>query len=79
MTETKKRKGYRLLHLPNGVWQYRVGRSEVVIRSPQGKRRNVPCQELSGVDDWERACHKRYGHITPSMVREYIEHHWFRF
>lgn len=69
----KRRRGYGLIHRDDGVWQWKVGRTEVTIYSPSGKRLQASCQSVSGVDDWERARWKGYDQITPLMVKRWID------
>lgn len=65
----------RKLVLDFGIWQWKVGRSNVVIQSPEKKKIVVDFSKLTGFD-WstiERGIYKRYFKITPQCIREYIE------
>jgi hypothetical protein len=65
------------VHVGGKIWKYRVGRSNVVINSPEGKRITVNHSELTGRtwDTIERGQWKRTqdGMILPCHVKEYVE------
>jgi hypothetical protein len=64
--------GYRQLTMGDETWHYKVGKRHVSIKSPDGKHYTPTCGEVAGIDDWERARYKRYGHITPALVINWI-------
>lgn len=54
-------------------YSWKLGRSNVVIRCPSGKRVAVSISDLPNVPyDFERARWKRYLHITPVNIAGYI-------
>jgi hypothetical protein len=76
----------RKIHIQNHIWEYRVGRQNVVIRSPQGfgkiKGAIVSCHIIKGLsnpDTFDRGKHKRTsdGMVKPSEVKAYIERNWY--
>lgn len=62
---------YRKLHMPSGLWTYKVGRVNVVIRDPNGHRFAVKSASLTG----ERfdADDDQLLPVTPARVRKHIE------
>lgn len=68
----KLRHGFSKIHRNDGIWQWKVGISYVLIYDPNGKRYQVSCETISGVRDWERAKYKGYDQITPSMINSWI-------
>ena len=70
-------KGYRKIVVGGVEYTYKVGRTCVDIRPPEGPRMTPNYQQLTGWswDRIERGCHKRYFSITPQDIREYIEAH----
>ena len=71
--KNKKRHGFKTLHRPDGIWQWKVGRKNVIIYSPTNQKIIADCQSVANVGDWERAVWKRYDQITPAMVTKWID------
>lgn len=60
----------------NGVtWTWQVGKSCVLIRDANRKSHQVGLCDLTGMssNDLERAAWKRYLHIRPAIIAEYIQ------
>ena len=77
--KTKKQKTLkpyrRLLHINNEVWTYEITRKSVCICSPDLKSRAFPnYADITGMspNDVERGNWKRWLHITPALVKDYI-------
>jgi hypothetical protein len=64
----------RTIHLDGLEWRYRIFSGVVVIYSPAHKKTVVSFSELTGLDcaSVEKGMRKRWLHITPSMVKDYI-------
>lgn len=67
----------RTLKLDDGSeWKFKIGTAYVILKSPEGKRRNVSISQLTGRswDTIERGKHKKTsdGMVTPRHIREYI-------
>lgn len=65
-------KGYRKIVVDNKDWHWKSGGSFVVIKDPDGKGYTVPINDLFPAEDVERAAWKRYLHITPKTIKNYI-------
>lgn len=65
----------RRIHIKNKVWTYKIGKSNVCVCNPAcTKRWYVGFDKITGMD-WptiERGQWKRWFHIEPSMVRNWI-------
>ena len=65
------------IHIDGEEWTYRVGRSYVVIKSPENKRFNVRPTDMTGVssDDMDDAqCDGTpYGMVQPRHIKAWIE------
>jgi hypothetical protein len=70
--KNKKRHGFKKLHRSDGIWQWKAGRSCVLIYSPTNQKIIAFCQDVANVGDWERARWKKYDQITPAMVEKWI-------
>lgn len=72
-----KRRGFRNLVLASGTWQFKIGRSYVVIFSPNGDRYCPSYSKITGLssDSIERSRRKRTSdaNILPSTIRKWIE------
>ncbi len=70
---------WRKIHLDNEVWEYQIGRTNVVIKSPASKKIVVGFCKLTGRswDIIERGQWKKTtdGMVTPKDVRIYIQKH----
>lgn len=66
-------KGYSTLITINGVFKWKVGKSYVSIRTPNGKHLTPTCSQISGILDWERATYKKTAQIKPSHIIKYLE------
>lgn len=80
LTKRKPLKPFnRKLHICGKVWTYFVGKRDVVkVRDPEGTETFVlDCQDILGCNayDIERAAWKRYLHIKPSHVKDYVVNH----
>lgn len=69
----KIRLRYRKIHQPDGIWQYFVGKTSVVLYSPTGQKYVESCHKIARIDDWERAKWKGYGKIEPFMIVDWIK------
>jgi hypothetical protein len=66
----------RNLVLSNGTWKYKIGRSFILIVSPNGKRHLTNQSEVSGLswEQLERGYWKKwFSGIKPSMIKDWIE------
>lgn len=78
MKNTKKKRlnpYKKKIHLPSGTWTYRVGDSVVLIRNSElSKTFKVSFSDITGMDHYqiEKGLHKRWFHVLPSHVRDYI-------
>lgn len=66
----------RKLHIGDQVYGYKIGRSGIKIRYPDGGRRYIKHEEFMGVtpDTLERALHKDYWpQIGPGDVKAFLE------
>lgn len=65
-----KRKGYRQVHINKTVWDYKIGRQNVIIFSPSGKKCIASCWSVFGSDasDWDKYTFP----IAPGDVVKYI-------
>jgi len=68
----------RTLKLEDGTeWQYKIGTSTVVLRSPDGKSHQVGINVITGRtwDIIERGKYKKTsdGMVTPSQIRQYVD------
>jgi len=70
-------KGSRKIHIGDEIWYWRSTAGSVVITAPNGKKYKHSCHVVIGCiwNDWERGIYKGYSHITPSIVKKYIEEH----
>lgn len=68
----KRRPKYRRLHTGSGVWQYKVGKLNVSLYSPDDRHLVVRCSKISGISDWGRARWKKYDQITPGQIRSWL-------
>ena len=68
-------KGYRKISVGGTDYEYKVGRSHVDIRFPDGSRMTPTLAKLSGLtwDEVERGKWKRWFSVTPQQIREYID------
>lgn len=78
----KKRKGYRSIHLPNGVWQWKTDGVEVIIYSPTRERVSILYWDM--LSTTEEAFRKKWNEskvgnvwyagecITPGEIRDFI-------
>jgi hypothetical protein len=68
-------KGSRKLHIGSDIWHWLSTDRSVVITAPNGKKYSPSCNTVVGCswDEWERGTYKRYSHMTPSVVKKYIE------
>lgn len=68
-------KGYRKIVVQGVEYEYKVGRSYVDIRPPEGARMTPDLREVTGLtwDEIERGQWKRYFSVTPKQIKEYIE------
>jgi len=73
MSHAKSRHTYREISLRGQTWLYLIGRSNVSIRTPDGKRVVVSLQALTGIQDIDRARWKRTLEVTPGQIQAYIE------
>jgi len=66
----------RTVHIDGERWRYKVGRTCVVIKTPNNKRLNVSIVQVLGIswDAIERARwkHTNYANVTPSIVKRWI-------
>ena len=71
----KRRKGFRLLTMPDGVWQWKAGKSNVCMYSPVDKKQVASISAVTGLscDNVERAAWKGYLQITPKHIQAYID------
>jgi hypothetical protein len=62
------------IHTDEGVYQYQVGRQNVLLFDPKGTKSVIPLSDISGLswDQIERGKWKRWFSVTPSMVRDFI-------
>jgi hypothetical protein len=65
------RKAWRKIHLED-EWLYRIGKSHVVIRTPDGNS-DIVSFELLREREGPIYCESEEYEITPSMIREYIK------
>jgi hypothetical protein len=68
----------RTIIVKDRAFLYSVGRSYIIIKSLT-KRFTVTCSEVTGIVDWERAIWKKYNHVKPSQIRDWIEANWGKF
>lgn len=68
-------KSYRNISVGGTDYKYKVGRSHVDIRPPEGARMTPDLTEVTGLtwNEIERGTWKRYFSVTPQQIREYIE------
>ncbi len=85
MREKKKKvgsivKGSRKIHIRGDLWHWKYTWSGIIIQSPELKKSFVEHEDL--LPDWdnssiERARDKRYFHIEPHNVKDYIEKNFY--
>jgi hypothetical protein len=73
--EPKPRKGYRRIHRPSGIWEWKTNGYDVVVYSPKRVRFQLSAWDLEDKKqmsrDWDD-----YGHtVYPGDVRDYIAKH----
>lgn len=68
-------KGYRKIVVGGVEYEYKIGRSYVDIRPPEGARMTPDLRQVTGLtwDQIERGERKRVFSVTPQQIREYIE------
>lgn len=64
--------GYRKINVNGEEWRWKVGWSNVSIRGPNNQSFAPFKDELSEIQDVERAEWKGYFHITPAHIRAFI-------
>jgi len=68
-----KSRSYRNINIDGEIWRWKVGGSHVSIRGPNDGQTYAPWKdELTGVEDVERAEWKGNFHVTPAHIRGYI-------
>lgn len=76
-----RRRGYRLMTLPSGgVWQYKIGRSNVVAYSAGGRKLVAGHDVILGLTwpeieryRWKNRGSNHRANVTPAEVAEWIE------
>ena len=63
---------YRKINVNGEEWQWKVGWSHVSIKGPNNQSYAPYKDELTEIDDVERAEWKGYFHITPKHIRAFI-------
>lgn len=66
----------RKIHLPTGIWTYRITSGNVLIRNPDCTKTHEAClTKITGMswDTIERGIWKGWFKIVPSQVKKYIE------
>lgn len=76
----KIRRGFRKLRFGTTLWQYKIGKWNVVIFGPDGTKYLTNFSILTGYSwdelerlDWKNAGYDHPGNIRPSHIRSYIE------
>ena len=68
------RRNFRKIHIGESVWEYKIGKQNVVIFSPEGIRYRTDHSKLTGLtwDSIERAHWKGsdIANLTPAIIRE---------
>jgi hypothetical protein len=63
------RKDFRRVHLPDGIWQYRVGEWTILLYSPVGARHLTTVNQIR---DLSESCHWQPA-IGPDDIAAWIE------
>lgn len=68
----------RKLHLDDGVYSYKIGKQNIVIRLPNGQKKLTNLSEVSGRswEDIERVIHKnrkRGFSVYPHEIKAYLQ------
>jgi len=68
-------KGSRKIHIDNKVWHWKGTARGILIISPDHDKHVVGSHTIAGCtpDAWERGLYKKYSHMTPGKVKQYIE------
>jgi hypothetical protein len=76
---TKPRKGYRSIHRPSGLWQWKTNGYDVIIYDPVRRPTRIHVWDLENKtrdEWWDNRGWDEFGHsIYPSEVRDYIANH----
>ena len=68
---------YRTINIEGLFWLYKIGRTTIDIRGPNGQKFTPTCAEVKGLDlhFFERGRHKGTsdGMIGPGDIRKFIE------
>jgi hypothetical protein len=79
MNETKRRKSFRKLVIGDDMWQYKVGRGDIIIYSPDNKQHAVRLNVFLGLD-WNtierlhwKMCGDHAANVRPGAIRTWIE------
>jgi len=65
-------KSYRKININGEMWRWKVGHSHISIRGPNRESFSPWIDELTEIEDTERAAWKGYLQITPRVIRAYI-------
>lgn len=65
----KEKAGFRKLHIDNDIWQYKVGKGNVVIIKPDGSKEDVSCYAVTGNYSFISG---EGGSVTPKDVKDWI-------
>lgn len=63
---------YRKINIDGEMWRWKVGHSHISVRGPNKESFAPWIDELTEIEDVERAEWKGYLHITPRAIRAYI-------
>lgn len=73
---TRLRTGFRKIHRPDGIWQYKIGSGEIVIFTPDNERILTNQSVVTGMSwyDLERGHWKKtFKGVTPEHITKFIE------